>query len=84
MTSPALDALTRALRDNAEDLTTQDQAVREAEATLDTAQKQMTHLREQREGLQAALASLRSSVAAIVPKPPSDAYARSARTDWRG
>lgn len=57
--NPAIKALTLALRDNAADLTTQDKAVREAEATLAAAQNQMTALRTEREGLQAALAVLR-------------------------
>lgn len=61
--NPAIKALTLALRDNASDLTAQDKAVREAEATLAAAQSTMTTLRTQREGLQAALAALRSSVA---------------------
>ena len=56
--NPAIKALTTALRDNAADLTEQDKAVREAEATLAAAQMQMTTLRTQREGLQAALAAL--------------------------
>lgn len=64
MTSPAIKALTTALRDNASDLTEQDKAVREAEATLAAAQSMMTTLRTQREGLQAALAILRSPVPA--------------------
>jgi septal ring factor EnvC (AmiA/AmiB activator) len=63
--NPAIKALTLALRDNAADLTTQDKTVREAEATLDAAQNQMTALRTQREGLQAALSILRSPVAPI-------------------
>jgi len=61
--NPAIKALTLALRDNASDLTEQDKAVREAEAQLQAAQSMMTTLRTQRDGLQAALAILRSPVA---------------------
>lgn len=69
--NPAVKALTLALRDNAADLTEQDKAVREAEATLHAAQSMMTTLRTQREGLQAALAVLRSSVAPSARPRPS-------------
>jgi hypothetical protein len=42
--------------------------VRDAEATLHAAKKQMAHLRNHREGLQAAIQALRS-VGASAPAP---------------
>lgn len=73
--TPAIKALLDALRDNAEDLTTQAQAVTEAQTQLDAASQMLERLRTQRTGLQAAVQALRSQGAQPPPSPhhpPSD------------
>lgn len=67
--TPAIKALLDALRDNAEDLTTQAQAVEEAKAEYEAASQMLERLRTQRKGLQAAIQALRSQ-GAQPPLPP--------------